>query len=67
MQDVLVTAYRGQALQQVTSQRGLPSYAEVVQDIAYFGLGCGLEKIHRLWSSPPPSLRSPFVGTSMSD
>src|SRR6266478_3570028 len=37
---------------QLTRPRGLPNYAEVVQDIAYCGLGCGLEKVHRLGSSP---------------
>jgi len=29
-------------VQQLTRPRGLPNYAEVVQDISYCGLGCGL-------------------------
>ncbi len=29
---------------QLTRPRGLPNYAEVVQDIAVCGLGCGLKK-----------------------
>jgi P-type Mg2+ transporter len=30
-------------LQQLTRPRGLPKYAEVIQDIEFCGLGCGLE------------------------
>src|SRR6202042_2218782 len=37
-------------LQQLTRPRGLPKYAEVAQDIACCGLGCGLEKVHEFCS-----------------
>jgi hypothetical protein len=39
-----VTALRDQALQQLTTMRGLPKYLQVVQDHANCGLSCGLEK-----------------------
>jgi hypothetical protein len=34
-------------LQRLTRPRGLPKYAEVVQDIRFCGFGCGLENLHR--------------------
>jgi len=42
-----VTAKRDLVLQQLTRPRGLPNYAEVIQDVGSCGLGCGLEKIRR--------------------
>src|SRR6266481_9632891 len=47
---------------QLTRPRGLPNYAEVVQDTAYCGLGCGLEKVHGLWSSPTFVSQKPVCG-----
>ena len=44
-----VTALRELVLQQLTRPRGLPKYPQVVQDIIFCGLGCGLEK---LWVDP---------------
>jgi hypothetical protein len=38
-----VSILPGLVLQQLRRPRGLPKYAEVVQDIALCGLGCGLE------------------------
>src|SRR6266404_2221029 len=37
---------------QLTRPRGLPKYAEVVQDIVCCGLDCGLEKVHEFCGNP---------------
>jgi len=61
--------YQGSAVRfynNLQDTRGLPNYAEVVQDIACCGLGCGLEKVHGSHPSPESASRIPVCGQKSS-
>ena len=47
-----VSEWHDWILQQLTRLRGLPKYAEIVQDIVCCGLGSGLEKVHEVCGHP---------------